>query len=269
MDRTVIFRMKRIAVLALCVILLAALLLPMTAFAKEDGKTVRVGWYESAFHRTDQFGRKSGYGYEYQQRVAIYTGWTYEYVEGSWSELFEMLVAGDIDLLSDVSYTEARAEQILYSAEAMGGEDYHVFIAPDNTEIRPDDFSTMNGKRVGVNKNSIQEQLFIEWAKNHDVTPEIIELTEKTPVLLEMLKNGEIDMLVTLDTYGNSANIIPVCKVGAAQSFFGINKNRPELKQELDVAMNRLLEDNRDFNQQMTEKFNKARSVNIFLTAEV
>jgi EAL domain-containing protein (putative c-di-GMP-specific phosphodiesterase class I)/ABC-type amino acid transport substrate-binding protein/GGDEF domain-containing protein len=268
MDRTVIFRMKRIAVLALCVILLAALLLPMTAFAKEDGKTVRVGWYESAFHRTDQFGRKSGYGYEYQQRVAIYTGWTYEYVEGSWSELFEMLVAGNIDLLSDVSYTEARAEQILYSAEAMGGEDYHVFIAPDNTEIRPDDFSTMNGKRVGVNKNSIQEQLFIEWAKNHDVTPEIIELTEKTPVLLEMLKNGEIDMLVTLDTYGNSANIIPVCKVGAAQSFFGINKNRPDLKQELDVAMNRLLEDNRDFNQQMTEKFNKASSVNSFLTAE-
>jgi EAL domain-containing protein (putative c-di-GMP-specific phosphodiesterase class I)/ABC-type amino acid transport substrate-binding protein/GGDEF domain-containing protein len=247
----------------LCVVL------PLTAFASESNqKVVRVGWYESAFHHTDEFGRRSGYGYEYQKRIAIYTGWTYEYVEGSWSELLEKLIAGEIDLLTDVSYTEERTEKILYSAEAMGSEGYHVFIAPDNTEIRPDDFSTLNGKRVGVNKNSIQEQLFIDWAGNHNVTAEIVESTEKTPVLLEMLARGEFDALVTLDTYGNSADVVPVWKVGFAESYFGINKNRPDLKQELDVAMNRLFEDNRDFNQQLTEKFNRASSVNSFLTPE-
>ena len=262
-------RWKKVLVLALCVLLMLSVALPAAASAQEkEEKVVRVGWYESAFHRTDSFGRKSGYGYEYQQRVAIYTGWTYEYVEGSWSELFEKLVAGEIDLLSDVSFKEERAEKILYSAEAMGSEDYHVFIAPDNTEIRPDDFSTMNGKRVGVNKNSIQEQLFIEWTEKHGVTPEVIELSVKTPEMIEMLLKGEIDMLVTLDTYGNSGVIVPVCKVGFAESFFGINKRRPDLKQDLDVAMNRILEDNRDFNQQMTEKFNKSSAVNSFLTTE-
>lgn len=122
---------------------------------------MRVGWYESAFHHTDEFGRKSGYGYEYQRRLSTYTGWTYEYVEGSWSQLLEKLIAGELDLLSDVSYTDERAEKILYSAEAMGSEGYHVFIAPENKEIRADDFSTLNGKRVGVNKNSIQEKLFV------------------------------------------------------------------------------------------------------------
>ncbi|MBO7703396.1 MAG: transporter substrate-binding domain-containing protein, partial [Solobacterium sp.] len=259
---------KRFALFFLCLSAVTALLFPLQISAKTEPKVVRVGWYESAFHRTDQFGRKSGYGYEYQQRIATYTGWTYEYVEGSWSELFEMLVEGEIDLLSDVSYTEARAEKILYSAEPMGGEDYHVFIAPDNTEIRPDDFSTFNGKRVGVNKNSIQEQLFLDWAEKHDVHPDVVELSVKTPELLEMLENGEIDMLVTLDTYGNSADIVPVCKVGSAASYFGINQKRPDLKQELDTAMNRLLEDNRSFNEQMTEKFNRSGSVNSFLTAE-
>ncbi len=233
-----------------------------------EQKVVRVGWYESAFHHTDQFGRKSGYGYEYQQRVAVFTGWTYEYVEGSWSELFEMLVEGKIDLLSDVSYTPERAEKILYSALGMGSEDYHAFIAPDNTEIRPDDFSTFNGKRVGVNKNSIQEQLFVEWTENHDVHPQIIELSAKTPELLEMLANGEIDVLVTLDTYGNSADVVPVCKIGSSDFYFGINRNRPDLKKELDIAMNRMLENNRDFNQQLTEKFHKSSAVNSFLTAE-
>ena len=262
-------RRKRMLLIALCLAVAIGMLLPLFVCAREtEQKVVRVGWYESAFHRTDQFGRRSGYGYEYQQRVATYTGWTYEYVEGSWSELFEKLVDGEIDLLSDVSYTPERAEKILYSAEAMGGEDYHVFIAPDNTEIRPDDFSTMNGKRVGVNKNSIQEQLFIDWAEKHDVHPIIEELSVKTPELLEMLARGEIDMLVTLDTYGNRADIVPVCKVGSAESFFGVNKLRPDIKQDLDVAMNRLLEDNRDFNQLLTEKFNKASAVNSFLTAD-
>ncbi|MBR5110834.1 MAG: EAL domain-containing protein [Clostridia bacterium] len=259
---------KRAIPFLLCLVLACSAALPAAALSGGSGKTVRVGWYESAFHRTDQFGRRSGYGYEYQQRIATFTGWSYEYVEGSWSELLEKLIAGEIDLLSDVSYTAARAEKILYSALEMGSEDYHVFIAPDNTEIRPDDFSTLNGKRVGVNKNSIQEQLFIQWSQQYGVSPDIVELTEKTPELLAMLGRGEIDALVTLDTYGNTADVLPVCKVGAASSFFGINKNRPDIKQELDVAMNRIMEDNRDFNEQMTAKYNKASGLTGFLTAD-
>ncbi len=262
-------RLRRMISMILCLISLLSVMIPLSAHARDkDPEVVRVGWYESAFHSTDQFGRRSGYGYEYQQRIATYTGWTYEYVEGSWSELLEMLIAGEIDLLSDVSYTEERAEKIWYSSEAMGSEGYHVFIAPDNSDIRPDDFSSLNGKRVGVNKNSIQEALFVDWVSTHDVTPRIIETTEKTPVMLEMLANGEFDALVTLDTYGNTADILPVWKVGYAESFFGINRNRPDLKQELDAAMSRLFEENRNFNQQLTEKFNRSSAVNSFLTTE-
>ena len=253
--------------LALLLLTMFAVAIPVTANAQENtGKVVRVGWYESAFHSTDQFGRRSGYGYEYQQRIATYTGWTYEYVEGSWSELFEKLAAGEIDLLSDVSYTDERAQKILYSAEPMGSEGYHVFISPNNTEVQPNDFSTFNDKTVGVNKNSIQEQLFKEWAQKHDVHPQIVERTEKTPELLEMLAKGEMDMLVTLDTYGNKADVVPVCKIGQADSFFGINKNRPDIKRELDTAMNRILEENRDYNLQMAEKFNRSSTVNRFLS---
>ncbi len=262
-------RLRKLLLLALSLALALGAIAPLSAYAQEaGGKVVRVGWYESAFHSTDQFGRRSGYGYEYQQRIATYTGWTYEYVEGSWSELFEKLTTGEIDLLSDVSYTSERAEKILYSAEAMGSEGYHVFITPSNTEVRPDDFSTFNGKRVGVNKSSIQERLFVEWAEKHDIHAQIVELTAKTPELLDMLARGEIDMLVTLDTYGNSADVVPVCKIGSAESFFGVSQSRPDIKRELDIAMNRILEDNRDYNLQMAEKFNRASSVNRFLSTE-
>ena len=262
-------RTRRILSLPVCLMMVLVFFSPFPALAQQRAhKTVRVGWYESAFHSTDRFGRRSGYGYEYQRRIATYTGWNYEYVEGSWSELYEKLVAGEIDLLSDVSYTEERAEKILYSAEAMGSEDYHIFISPDNTEIHPDDFSTFDGKRFGVNKSSIQEQLFLEWADNHGVHPQVVESTDKTPVLLEKLSQDEFDALITLDTYGNSSDMVSVCKIGSAESFFGISKSRPDLKRELDAAMSRILTDNRDFNQQMTEKFNKAGGINNFLTAE-
>ena len=113
-------RLKRMLWLVLGAVMALNLVVSFAAYAqKPQPKVVRVGRYESAFHRTDKFGRRSGYGYEYQQRIATYTGWKYEYVEGSWSELLEKLMAGEIDLLSDVSYTEERAKKILYSSEPM------------------------------------------------------------------------------------------------------------------------------------------------------
>ena len=86
-----IMRCKRMLGVLLSVITLLTMAVSFTAYARERAqKLVRVGWYDSAFHRRDQFGRRSGYGYEYQQRIATYTGWKYEYVEGSWSTLLEI-----------------------------------------------------------------------------------------------------------------------------------------------------------------------------------
>ena len=63
-------------------IFLCLTLLPISAVAKEaKSKTIRVGWYEDAYHITGENGNLSGYGYEYEQAVAAYTGWKYEYVE--------------------------------------------------------------------------------------------------------------------------------------------------------------------------------------------
>ena len=93
-----------LAILAVCMIsLLDAAALPC-AFAQESReKTVRVGWYESTYCYRDQFGRRRGIAYEYQQKIAAHTGWIYEYVEDSWPNLLQMLMDGKIDLLSDVS----------------------------------------------------------------------------------------------------------------------------------------------------------------------
>ena len=70
---------SRILVYFLCIVMALSIMMPLTAFAQEsERKVVRVGWYESPFNYTDQNGRRSGYAYEYQQRIAAYTGWEYE-----------------------------------------------------------------------------------------------------------------------------------------------------------------------------------------------
>ena len=260
---------KKYFLIITCLVLGLSMAAPAYLYAKSPvRKIIRVGWYDSSFHNINQLGRRAGYSYEYQQRIAAYTGWKYEYVEGSWSDLFEMLAAGEIDLLSDVSYTQERAKTILYSAESMGSEDYYAYISSDNTAINPDDFSTFDGKKIGVNKNSVQEQLFIEWAKSHDVHPQIIELSVKSPEALQMLSEGDIDILVAVHAYGGTADVIPVCKVGSSDYFFGVSRKRPDLKKDLDVAMNRIFEDNRNFNQQMTEKYVDNPGISGFLTAD-
>ena len=58
-------------------------------------KVVRVGWHEAPFVIKNNNGRLSGYSYEYQQKLAAYTGWDYEYVEGTWSDLMQKLRKGE------------------------------------------------------------------------------------------------------------------------------------------------------------------------------
>ena len=153
--------MKRITSLITSLIIVMLLAVPGAVCAVDgetETNTLRVGWHVVPYFITDENGRKSGYTYDYQCKLAAYTGWDYEYVEGTYSELLQKLMDGEIDMLGNVSYLDERAEKILYSSVPEGTEAYYIFIAPDNTDIKSDDYSTLNGKKVGV-KIPIRESL--------------------------------------------------------------------------------------------------------------
>ncbi len=268
MKQSAIVSLRRTAALLLCLLLAAAFLVPIMARAQSNGKTVRVGWYDSSYNTLDQNGRRSGYAYEYQLKIASYTGWNYEYISGSWSDLLDMLKAGEIDLMSDVSYTEERAEQMLYPSLPMGSEEYYLFIAPGNTEILSTDPSTQNGKRIGVNKSSIQADFYRDWAERHGIEPEIVEVTYTEEESLAKLASGDLDGYVTVDAFAHQARAVPVCKVGSSDYYFAVAKNRPDLLTELDAAMSRIQDENRYYNQQLFEKYILRIGANAFLSAE-
>ena len=257
---------------AVAIILFAALILnvflPVTVLAKggdEGKKVVRVGWHEPPYFIIDENGRKSGYSYEYQRKVAAYTGWEYEYVEGTWSDLLQMLKEGKIDLMSDVSYSEERTKDMLFTSLPMGTESYYIFISPDNEEISSDNLSTLNGKRIGVTEGSIQKEYFLEWERIHGINAELVEVNGTEEEALKML-GTELDAHVTMDVYGTPETAVPVCKIGSSDFYFAVSKKRPDLVTELDAALNRIQDENKYYDQQLHDKYLKSAEANLYLS---
>ena len=253
-------------ILFLIVAMIISMITPLAPLAEtQEKKVVRVGWHDSPYFITDENGRYSGYSYEYQRKVAAYTGWEYEYVHGTWTDLFEMLKNGEIDLLSDVSYTEERSKEMLFTSLPMGTEAYYIFIAPDEKEISGDNPSSLNGKRVGVAKDTIQNEFFKKWAQMHDVEVEIVEENGQAEDSLAKLGTA-YDAFVTMDVYGTPDTAIPIIKVGSSDFYFAVNKDRPDLQAELDVALSKIQDENKYYDQQLHDKYLKSTETNRYLS---
>ena len=143
------------------------------------------------------------------QKITAYTGWTIEYFEDSWPNLLQMLIRGDIDILSDVSYTEKRSELILYPDLPMGSESYYLYIDADNPSISSDSLASLNGTKIGVNKGSVQAGYLQEWTKQNKLTLEIIELTGDEADSMEKLVRGDIDGYVSMNSFGPKKGSFP------------------------------------------------------------
>lgn len=260
--------LKRMAAACLCLMLATAWLLPAAAPAEEAATIVRVGWDDTLFNYTDSFGRRMGYAYEYQRKIAAYTGWQYEYVQGTWPELLQMLKDGRIDLMSDVSYIEKRKEQMLYSSIPMGSELYYLYIAADNADILRGDPGTLNGKSVGITTSTVQIGLLQDWLTTHSIAVNLVEVSYSEQESLNRLRRGEFDAFVTLDSFANADGVTPLWKIGSSDFFFAVRKDRLDLLTELNEALSRIQEENPFYSDELNAKYMANTVASKYLTAE-
>ena len=227
--------------LCLCVFVLLVCL-PLQALAAE-GKVVRVGWYEGGYNITGPGGERSGYGYEFQQTVAAYTGWRYEYVKGSSVELLEKLQRGELDMLNCVSYTPERAQHMLFSSVPMGREKYYLYADIDKTGLSPSKLYLLEGKGVSMIASSTIETAFSDWEKQQGLHTRHM-LAGSIEERKRLVAQGAAEAVVAMEFAPlKQEGLSAVTTVGGSDIYFAINKNRPDLKDELDEAMRRIEQD--------------------------
>ena len=259
---------QRYICILLCLVLYSTVL-PFSVSAEgAKNRTVRVGWYEGTYNTTGSDGKKRGYSYEYQQAVAAHTGWKYEYVEGSWAELMSMLKSGEIDLMGGISYAEERSASMLFSELPMGEAKYYLYINSSDTDISASDLTILNGKRIGVVPDTFSARRFYEWEKSHGVDTQKVDITS-TDDARQKIQNQEIDGFVVDESpQWERDNISPALLIGSSYNYFAVSKKRPDLKEELDQAMQKIERENPFYEEDLYKRYLLANSIEILTDEE-
>lgn len=218
-------------------------------------QTIRVGSFEDTFDYVDEYGVRRGFGYELMQALAGYTGWKFEYVKCDWSNCFDKLENGEIDIMGDISYTDEREQKMLYSAEPMGEEKYILYADLSDTDVVTSDFRSMDGKRVGVLLGTEPEVMLTEWENKNGIHTEHVNVYNNADVE-KKLADHEIDCFVSLEeSFWSEQGISSVTTVGKSGIYFVINKERSDIKAELDWAMRQLEQDSPFFRADLYKKY--------------
>ena len=228
----------------LSLLLLLSAVLPVKAVAETAPiKIIRVGSFEDTFNYCNEKGARKGYGYELLQTLSGYTGWQFEYVTCDWSDCFEKLKNGEIDIMGGISYTEDRAEEMLFSDEPMGEEKYYLYVDLSRADISASNFKTLNGKKVGVLMGTEPEVMLTEWEEKYGIKTQHVNISNNEDVK-QKLANHEIDCFVSLEeSLWAELGISTITRVGKSSIYYVLNKDRPDLKEELDNAMHALDEE--------------------------
>ena len=222
---------------------------------EKQPQTIRVGSFEDTFNYVDKNGVRRGYGYELMQALAGYTGWKFEYVKCDWSDCFDKLENGEIDIMGAISYTDERAQKMLFPDEPMGEEKYILYADLSDTDIGMSDFKSLDGKRVGVLMDTEPEIMLTEWENKNGIHTEHVNVNNDDDVE-KKLANHEIDCFVSLEeSTWSEQGISSVTTIGKSGIYFAINKERSDIKTELDYAMRQLEQDSPFFKADLYKKY--------------
>ena len=254
----------RTLAVALAALTLLSAVLPAPAFAADSDqqvKTVRVGWLvnNAGFQEGTPGERLSGWGYEYLQTLSYYTkGWKYEYVSGTFTELMDMLEAGEIDLMPNISYSAEREQKLLFSSNPEGTERYYIYAKPDRDDLAKGDPQALQGLTIGCNSGVMQTIVGQQWLANEGITCTYKEI-DTGSALFDALADGEVDAVIMNDTI-SSPDASPMFYVGSSDYYFAVPKSRPDLMDDINAAMTTITRVNPRYNDEVKSSYSAHNS---------
>lgn len=245
--------MKKIIMLICCFLLISGLTgcgktEEMSALEqiKSDGKLVlgtSADWPPFEFHKVD--GNKDeivGFDIEIGKEIAKELGVELVIEDMSFDGLLPALVKGKIDIIiSGMSPTEKRKEKIDFSNVYYNGTQTALIHTKDLEKLKT--IADLKGKRVGVQKASLQEEI----AKSQIENPEL-EALSTIPDLILQLETNKVDIVVcetpVAEAYANSDEELSVApftfESTSNGTAIGINKGREDLVEVINTVLERL-----------------------------
>ena len=227
----------------LMTMLLLTALLSLSASAAEtvsQHERVKVGFFAmDGYHMMDEDGNRSGYGYDFLRLMARYWDVDYEYVgyDKSWEEMQQMLIDGEIDMVTSARKTPDREELFDFS-RPIGTNNGILTVRSDNHAIVEGKYSTYDGMRVALLRGNSRNDEFAEYARTKDFTYKSVYF-DSAEEMAEALQNGTVDAIVTSSLRKtNNERILE--KFGSSDFYVIVKKGNTELLNQINYAIDQM-----------------------------
>ena len=227
----------------LMTMLLLTALLSLSASAAEtvsQHERVRVGFFAmDGYHMMDEDGNRSGYGYDFLRLMARYWDVDYEYIgyDKSWEEMQQMLIDGEIDMVTSARRTPEREELFDFS-RPIGTNNGILTVRSDNSTIVEGKYSTYDGMRVALLRGNSRNDEFAEYARTKGFTYKSVYF-DSAEEMAEALQNGTVDAIVTSSLRKtNNEHILE--KFGSSDFYVIVKKGNTELLNKINYAIDQM-----------------------------
>ena len=205
-----------------------------------QNKEVRVGYDVSGIYLTRQSdGGYRGMNLEYLYEIAKHTDWHYTFVPyKSWALAVADLEAGKLDLLPTMLKSPEREKTLLFSDRGMGTI-YVTLIVPKGDKSLPyGDIKALQGRRIGVRRNTVDSENFRIWAHDNKLTYTEIPYDGQGDLLLA-LDAGQIDA-AAMSYVGRARAYRPIAEFAPQDMYFAVPQSRRDLYVALNTALTKI-----------------------------
>lgn len=255
-----------LGILSLCICLMWGKMNIFAANTETEKRLVKVGWFESeGYFERDQNNNLIGFGMDYLNAIAAYTGWEYEFVEGTRQECLTMLQNGEIDIMSPVRI-DLELENAKMSSEVIGESYGYIYKLGNNFNISFEEYSKFDRMIVGVEKgNGIEKEVKAYCEENGFEFYDIVYF-DTVDEMKKELAGRKIDAIV-VDSYVNVENLKVIGRFSNSRVTFAVSDDA--LWKPLNQAIENIKLDNPEFTEDLRQRyFSESSQTNLEYSVE-
>lgn len=230
--------------------------------AEEETRVLRVAFPEAkGINKVYDDGTYGGTVYEWLMEIAKYTGWEYEFNTGDTDEKLIEMNNGEYELMGGMFLRDDLKAFYNYPKYSAGYNYSLLIYRQDDQDIKQFDYSTINGKKIGVFTNAVDKidrlKKFLEF---NGIQAELVYYNN-VETYERCLEGEEVDIMLGSDIYMKEGYNV-VAKFPTEPTYIVTSKEETELCEELSAAMEAIYSVNPNFGEEVYEKYFPGNYIN-------